>query len=117
MENLIKITPWFGGDSMEVYSLEGTDKVAYWWVTILEVPDEPKTIEHLMVWHDCDKSVWLKDPEKNHDIARQHIGWHPANVGAHDFVSADPLHIEPSIYWPSCCGLHGYIRDGKWVSV
>lgn len=32
-------------------------------------------------------------------------------------VSANPLHIEPSILCvpPEGCGTHGFFRDGKWV--
>lgn len=32
-------------------------------------------------------------------------------------VSADPIHIEPSILCSTDpgCGTHGFIRDGKWV--
>lgn len=29
-------------------------------------------------------------------------------------ISLDPLHIEPSVLCRTC-GLHGFIRDGKWV--
>lgn len=31
-------------------------------------------------------------------------------------VSADPIHVEPSILCgnPGGCGVHGFIRNGKW---
>lgn len=40
------------------------------------------------------------------------VGW--GKHGPHTLVSLDPLHVEASVLcqW---CGLHGFIRDGKWV--
>jgi len=34
---------------------------------------------------------------------------------AHKMISADPLTLEPSIICQQC-GLHGWIRDGRWES-
>lgn len=28
--------------------------------------------------------------------------------------SRDPMTLSPSVQW-TCCGLHGFVRDGKWV--
>lgn len=111
-----QIVPWFGGKPKTVLAIEDTDKVAYSWATVPGVPDEPKKIEQLLVWHNCDRSVWLADPSKPDNVVREYEGWTPAGVGLHDLISAEPLHIEASVYWPTCCGMHGFIRDGRWVS-
>lgn len=34
--------------------------------------------------------------------------WSGSHTGNHDLVTRDPLHLEPSLYWPNCCGLHGF---------
>ncbi len=38
----------------------------------------------------------------------------PNEPGGHQILSTDPLHIEPSILCTSC-GIHGWVRDGRWV--
>ncbi|MDE2100159.1 MAG: hypothetical protein KGL39_23085 [Patescibacteria group bacterium] len=111
----ISVKPWFGGSEVSLLSLEGTDQIAYSWTSISGIPDEPKTIDHLMVWHHCDKRVWRGDPSKNQSLIDGYVGWHPAGVGAHTLVAVEPLHIEPSVLWTSCCGTHGFIRDGRWI--
>ena len=35
--------------------------------------------------------------------------------GGHQIISSDPIHIEPSILCDDC-GIHGFVRYGKWVS-
>ena len=35
--------------------------------------------------------------------------------GGHQIVNESPLHIEPSILCEDC-GIHGFVRLGKWVS-
>lgn len=110
------IEPWFGGRQIEVQSLEGTDKVAYAW-GIPSGADEAthvQTINDLILWHHCDKNVWRGNPEKVQSVIDDYIGWHPSGVGLHTLVSAEPLHIEASVYWPTCCGMHGWIRNGRW---
>lgn len=111
----LEVTPWFGGDAKTLLALDGTDKVAYSWGAIQGVPDEPKTIAHLLIWHNCDKSIWRTDPKKIQELIDDYVGWHPAGVGLHTLVSVDPLHLEPSLLWPDCCGMHGFIRDGAWI--
>lgn len=111
----VSIIPWFGGKPIEALALDGTDKVVYTWTTSGDLPDEPKTISHLLVWHDCDRSVWLADSDVEPDGAREASGFVPGGVGLHTLVAADPLHLEASLYWPSCCGMHGFIRDGRWT--
>lgn len=39
---------------------------------------------------------------------------HVDGPGPWSLVSADPLHIEPSLLC-RVCGHHGFIRDGLWV--
>lgn len=41
--------------------------------------------------------------------------WQGWGTRDHTRIGSEPLHLEPSLLWP-CCGLHGWIRDGKWVS-
>jgi hypothetical protein len=99
----------------EVISL-GDPKVTYSWTCGLGNDESHKhVIECLWIWHDCDANLEL-DPSREH-WSDLYVGWKPSGVGLHDLISADPLHIEASIYWPSCCGMHGFIRDGKYIPV
>lgn len=82
------------------------EKVAYTWTCNVE-GEHAHIIERLWVWHDCDQNL---DP-----INTKGVGWKPTGVAAHTLHAVEPLHIEASVYWPSCCGLHGWIRDGRWV--
>ncbi|MFM9542335.1 hypothetical protein [Streptomyces turgidiscabies] len=41
--------------------------------------------------------------------------WVAAGTSAHTLVAREPLHLEPSLLW-KCCGLHGWVRDGKWIN-
>jgi hypothetical protein len=58
------------------------------------------------------------DPEtKNPAIwhwCRERKCWLIAGTRAHQLVANEPLHLEPSLLW-GCCGMHGFIREGKWV--
>src|SRR6187431_1987998 len=90
------------------------EKVAYSWTCYSADGDNDQglppyghehSIECLWVWHDCDLNLRPVDPH----WTSTYVGWTPAGVGAHDFISAEPLHIEPSVYWPACCGMHGFI--------
>lgn len=112
-----KIQPWFGGAGIAVQTLEGTDKVVYSWSIFLGVDEAThvKTIRDLLVWHDCDKNVWRGDPNKTQSVIDNYLGWHPTGVNLHTLVSVEPLHIEASVYWPTCCGMHGWIRGGSWT--
>jgi len=87
------------------------EKVAYSW-TCEPVEGHQHTIECLWVWHYCDLNL---APVDDHWTSL-YTGWKPSGVGAHDLISVDPLHIEASVYWPACCGIHGWIRDGKWTN-
>jgi len=64
----------------------------------------------LWVWHDCPRV--LGDDSV---MPGARYGWCPSGVGAHTLVSEDPLTITASVLWPSCCGLHGFITDGRWL--
>jgi hypothetical protein len=39
---------------------------------------------------------------------------HPITMAKHDLHADEPLHLEPSVLCGSC-GLHGFIREGRWV--
>jgi hypothetical protein len=53
----------------------------------------------VIVWHWCkDGGRWVASGTRNHAV-----------------VSLDPVHLEPSLLF-SCCGVHGFLRDGKWVA-
>lgn len=53
-------------------------------------------------WHWCKtKNVWIGTSTRGHDM-------HDPNPAT--------LHLEPSLLWP-CCGLHGFVRNGKWENV
>jgi hypothetical protein len=41
--------------------------------------------------------------------------WEAQATTEHTLVSREPLHMEPSRLWP-CCGTHGFVRGGEWVS-
>lgn len=72
----------------------------------------------ICVWHWCDKSGWrVRAAAQGYEVVEDAMSpaWLPASASAHTLVSLDPLHLEPSVYWPDCCGLHGWIRDGQWV--
>ena len=86
------------------------EKVAYSWTCNVE-EEHDHIIECLWIWHDCDLNLRPVDP---HWTSR-YTGWKPAGVTAHDLISVEPLHIEASVYWSGCCGMHGWIRDGEWV--
>lgn len=105
---LVKLAPNAHAE-IEVTILEGSaGKVAYAWNASAAAPF---TIDDLLVLHECDNhlSGWTGE-----DLAA-FSGWQMTGVGAHDLISVSPLHIEASVYWPSCCGLHGWIRDGRWT--
>lgn len=92
-----------------------SDKVAY---SFTCDPDEPHNhdISCLWVWHNCSMSIVQ---EKNPEATPLELssGWKPAGVGAHELKTIEPLHIEPSVYWSECCGMHGWIRNGVYSEV
>jgi len=66
----------------------------------------------LWVWHDCDL---ILGPESIAPGAR--FGWRPSGVAAHTLVQVEPLTITASVYWPDCCGKHGFITNGSYADV
>lgn len=85
-------------------------KVCYTW------GDGIRSIENLLVWHWCDHNIWTTKPGFNPDYL-PYEGWNPGGVQAHDLVQVEPLTLSPSIFWVSCCGLHGFLRDDVWSDV
>jgi hypothetical protein len=100
------------------------DKIAYSWFVCAAKYEEPEgtciygtdcahDIKHLHVWHWCDGHL---EVEKRGPVED---GWFPCwratGVQLHDFISAEPLHLAPSLLWPDCCGEHGFITNGQWV--
>ena len=39
---------------------------------------------------------------------------YPNHAGPWTLQSRDPITLDPSVHW-TCCGLHGWVRDGKWI--
>ncbi|OZD48636.1 hypothetical protein CH252_19100 [Rhodococcus sp. 06-1477-1B] len=74
--------------------------------------DHAHTIECIWVWHDCGQ---ILGPESIAPGAR--FGWRPSGVLAHTLVELEPLTITASVYWPDCCGMHGFITRGAFASV
>jgi hypothetical protein len=92
-------TDWPG---MEMVSLTRlTDDIYFGWLTHETNPT---------FWHWC-TALEAVPPERR----VQDGCWVAAGTSTHKLVSREPLHLEPSLLWP-CCGLHGWVRDGKWVS-
>lgn len=72
-----------------------------------------------MIWHWCTKEGWWARAQREGwtpDPESMRPAWLPAGCEGHDLISVSPLHLEPSVYWPDCCGLHGWIRDDVWMS-
>ncbi|WP_330328182.1 hypothetical protein [Streptomyces pseudovenezuelae] len=61
-------------------------------------------------WHWCAALEDVPAERKVHEGC-----WIAAGTSQHQLVSREPLHLEPSLLW-KCCGLHGFVRDGEWVS-
>lgn len=32
-----------------------------------------------------------------------------------NLVSRDPITLAPSVHYVGCCGLHGFVQEGKWI--
>lgn len=100
--------------------LLGTEAVGYSWTCYADGDDDQgspwsghvHTINCLWVWHNCSEVLGQATIAPG-----QRWGWRATGVGAHTLVTESPLHIEASVYWPDCCGLHGFIRDGRWFGV
>lgn len=89
---------WPGLEMVDITRL--TDDIYFGWLAKEANPT---------FWH------WCKALEDVPEDRRAHDGcWVAAGTGAHTLVSREPLHLEPSLLW-NCCGLHGFVRDGKWI--
>ena len=98
-----------------------SDQVAYSWFRCEDHFLGGKThdadcahdINHLLIWHLCDGHI---EVEKRGPVEE---GWFPcwraAGVSLHTLIQEHPLTITASVYWPECCGLHGFITNGEWV--
>lgn len=132
-----ELTIQFYDHPRTIAMLEGTEKVGYSWTRcellgelgdvltfgdpadarldpelLKGVTGHTHTIECLWVWHDCDE---IHDhPDTVPEFKGKRVGWTPSGATKHDLITVDPLHIEASILWPTC-GLHGFIRGGRWV--
>lgn len=78
-----------------------TDDIYYGWLRHGPNP---------IFWHWCPAYVGLPKEQMVHG------GWVGAGTSAHTLISRQPLHLEPSLLW-TCCGTHGYVRNGEWTSV
>lgn len=94
--------PWVDPSRPPVDAIDCGGGVWVSWGTSMNRGDEP------LVWHWCTRDKW-----RGRDIPAL-PRWAPCGVGAHTLVSRDPFHVEPSVYWPDCCGMHGFIRGGRW---
>lgn len=77
----------------------GDDRVWVSWDSEFNRDDEP------LLWHWCTRRGWGPDASP---------GWAAAGGSGHDLIQCDPLTLSPSVYWPDCCGMHGFITDGQW---
>lgn len=102
-------------DELPVNAVRLGPKVAYSWLND-QGPTQVKELKDLWVWHWCDHSLWEWSPGVLEDYyGGRKEWWSPTGVNSHDFISADPLHIEPSLLFVGCCNMHGWIRDGAWT--
>lgn len=92
-----------------------SDDIAYSWTCNIE--NHQHTIECLWVWHNCTMELAIEKSKGDHIYPYGSIGWKPARPALHILITQEPLHIETSVHWPECCGMHGWIRDGKYTSV
>ncbi|MDX3527145.1 hypothetical protein P1P75_11995 [Streptomyces sp. ID05-39B] len=92
-------TDWPGMEMADLTKLN--DDIYYGWLA-----NEPNPT----FWHWCKTLEGVPPEHKVHEGC-----WVAAGTGAHTLVSRDPLHLEPSLLW-NCCGIHGFVRNGQWVS-
>lgn len=62
-----------------------------------------------VVWHWCQTGT--RDTGCRFDVPH----WCAVRAARHIIVTRDPLELEPSLWYPRCCGLHGWIREGRWI--
>lgn len=69
---------------------------------------------HPILWHWC-----IPKDEAGASHCRKGLPphWCPWGTRAHTVVSKDPLTLSPSVYWPGCCGMHGFVTEGCYRGV
>lgn len=70
------------------------------------------TKECIWIWHDCDQVLG-----EGTVAPGARFGWRPSGIDGHTLESIDPLTVSPSVYWPECCGKHGFITMGRYYDV
>lgn len=91
-------TDWPGMEMTGVTRL--TDEIFFGWVADQATP---------VFWHWC---AALADVPEELTVSGR---WVAAGTSAHSVLTREPLHLEPSLLW-SCCGLHGFVRNGQWTN-
>jgi hypothetical protein len=91
-----------------------SDDVAYEWKNcpVIDRASHIHTIDCLWIWHKC-----IQVLSERSEAPGEEFGWRPSGVGAHTLVQAFPLTITASVYWPACCGMHGFITNGVYQAV
>lgn len=64
-------------------------------------PSHPEDEPNPIFWHWCRQ-------------AKPKPRWYGMRTPLHEVISTDPWHLEPSLLCDHC-GLHGYIRNGRWT--
>lgn len=77
---------------------------------------------HPHLWHWCTKVNWIakRKAEGGPDPSDPKVDqpqWMLAGSAGHQLVSKEPLSLSPSVYWPDCCGMHGFVTGGVYTSV
>ena len=82
------------------------------WTSPFNRPGEP------LIWHWYNRSVArATSQDKRVQPWWLEERWLAAGVQDHTLVSRDPLTLAPSLLLSDCCGLHGFIENGRWRSV
>lgn len=106
----MKADGWDDPQKPPVEAIDLGDRVWVSWAGPFNRSDEP------LIWHFCDRSV-IKQRDTGRLSEWYEPQWVPVGVQGHTLVAREPLHLEPSILWPDCCGKHGFIREGRWQGV
>lgn len=86
--------------------------VAYSFARCQDDEEHEHTKECIWVWHFCTLVLGPTSVSPGSTF-----GWRPGGIEAHTLESLDPLSISPSVFWPGCCGKHGFIQMGKYYDV
>lgn len=87
-----------------------TTEIKEWTGALHDLFEEPLSRDVYYSWFGDQPDPWIAHVCWKADRWQ----WSWAGTGAHTLVSRVPLHLEPSIGWMSCCGRHGWIRNGLW---